>query len=265
MKKILLIFLLAPAFIFGQDKKLEFGIIAGNNGQLDKTLNDFYFWQHETNYLDDSYIDKTTNLKFSASARYCFSEELSARIKFGGAIRTDFYTKSDPDMYVDYKTDQSVFNVSPAICFSKRIGKMEIMTGIEVPLMRVNTFTFVENFKEMPDSLTVTTQGTLTYTMTGGFIWGINNFIGVKYNIKSWLGLGAEIDYGILFAKIGDKVNSELDYTIPSSETSTYIYDKNYKKTFFSTPEVSVGLYFYFLNNKTKKTDACFTPDGRAS
>jgi hypothetical protein len=265
MKKILLIFLFVPTFIFGQDKKLEFGIMAGNNGQLDKTLNDFYFWEHETQFLDDSYVDETTNLKFSASARYCFSDELSARIKFGKAIRKDYYTKSDPNEYVDFKTDQSVFNVSPAICFSKRIGKMEIMTGIEIPLMRVSTFTFFSNYREMPDSVNVTLEAASTYAMTGGFIWGINNFIDVKYNIKSWLGLGAEIDYGLLFTKIGDKVNMHVDYTIPNSEIWTYIYDKNYKKTFFSTPEVSVGLYFYFLNNKTKKTDACFTPDGRAS
>jgi hypothetical protein len=243
MRKFTFLLTLLPSLLFGQSKSFELGISVGNNGQLDKTLNDFYFWGHETAYLDDSYQNETTNLKFSASARYFFSDDVSARLKFGKADRKDFYTKINPMEYIDYSIKQSVSNLSPSVCFSKTIDKLEIMTGLEIPMFFVNDFTFISNYRQMPDSVTVTMDGKAIRTMPGGFMWGIINFIGVKYYFTKWFGFGTEIDYGLLFADIGGKMKSESKSTLPTPTASYYEYDKNYKKTFFSTPEVSLGLF----------------------
>jgi hypothetical protein len=55
------------------------------------------------------------------------------------------------------------------------------MTGLEIPLLFVRDFTMVQNYRQMPDSVTVVSDSHSTFTMTGGFIWGVNSFIGVKY------------------------------------------------------------------------------------
>ena len=69
MKKAILIIIIAlPTFILAQEKKFEFGFSIGNNGQLDKILNDFYTYGSETSFLDDSNDAKTTNIKYTSNA-----------------------------------------------------------------------------------------------------------------------------------------------------------------------------------------------------
>ena len=239
----IVLLLILPLALLGQNKKIEFGLSLGNNGQLDKTLNDYYFPGHETAYLDDSYEDKTTNLKYSGSLRYFINKEISIRLKFGYAIRKDYYTKSDPNRYVDYDFKQTVFNVGPSICFSKSFDKLEIMTGFEIPIFSVGNFNFSSNYKVIPDSITVTQEVNSTITMGGGLIWGVNNFICLRYFFTDRVGIGAEFDYGLLFADLGDTYQRGIEYVIPSQPTTNSEFDKQYKKTFFSPPEVSFGLY----------------------
>jgi len=249
-KQIIALLVLLPTLLFGQSKKFEFGFSLGNNGQLDKTLNDFYFWGHESAYLDDTQKNRASNLKYSASARFFFTDNISARLKLGKAIRKDYYITSTPQEYKDFDIYQSETNLSPSLCFSKTIDKLEIMTGLEIPLVVAGDFTLKENYREIPDSVTVTLDNFTKVTMDGGFIWGINNFIGVKYYFTNWFGIGTEINYGLLFANIGDKMKMESVSTIPIAATSTYEVDKKYKKTFFSAPEVSFGLFLRFGKNK---------------
>lgn len=249
-QKIITILCFIPILFFGQYKKLELGISIGNNGQLDKILNDFYFYGHETAFLDDTYQDKTTNLKYGVSARYFFTDKISARLKFEHALRRDYYTKKDLMEYSDYTIKQDVFNIHPSICFSKTVNKIEIMTGIEIPLFFVRDFHLTENHEQMPDSITITSNSKTNITQTGGFIWGINSFIGVKYYFLKWLGIGTEINYGFLFANIGDKLTQSSESTIPFSASSSWEINKRYRKKYFSSPEVSLSLFFAFGNGK---------------
>jgi hypothetical protein len=246
MKNAYWLILLLPAMAIAQEKKMEVGILFGNNGQLDKTLNDFYFFGHETHYLDDSSEGIGVNLKFGATGRFFFTDNISARLRLGYAIRKGHDIADYTNTYAEYTLNQSVFNSNPAICFSKKIDKIEIATGIELPLMFVRDFTLVVEYKELPDGVTVTYNSKDKMKMTGGFVWGINNFIGVKYLITDALAIGGEIDYGILFAKLGDKIELNAESTIPVEASSSWTVDKKYKKIFFSTPEVSLGIFYRF-------------------
>jgi hypothetical protein len=227
-----------------QDKKFEFGIGIGNNGQLEKTLSDFYIWNHETYYLDDSNDDKTTHLKYSAVVRYLLNDKISIRLRGGYAVRKDYYINNAfPTEYSTYDYKQSVYNINPSICFSKQIDNFEIATGIEVPLMFVSPFVFKSTYKQMPDSVNVTQEINGTMKMDGGFVWGINNFISMRYYFGKRFSIGTEINYGLLFAKLGDKVESSVEYVIPAQPSPVDVpYEKKYKKTFFSQPEFSFGL-----------------------
>ena len=245
-KQTIILLAFVPSLLFGQSKNVGLGLSLGNNGQLDKILNDFYFFAHETENLDDSHQDKTTNFKYSMSASFFFTDSIYARLKLGEAIRKDFYINDFPTQYSDFEIYQSETNISPSISFSKKINKLAIVTGIEIPMIFVHDFTMKTNYKQMPDSVTVTYDSHSTITMTGGFIWGFNNFIGVKYYFTKWLGIETEINYGLLFANIGEKVKTDSESAIPTPVTSTSEFAKSYKKTFFSAPEVSFGLFFRF-------------------
>jgi len=253
MKKLLFILTLLPTIVLAQDRRYEFGFSVGNNGQLDKTLNDFYFWGHETAYLDDSKESETTNLKYTASFQFIYSKSVSFRVKFGKYKREDFYTNIDPTSYIDYSIDHKITNISPSICFSKKIDQFEITTGIEIPLIFVNDFDFVSTYRVLPDSVTVTQEVKSKRTMDGGFIWGINSFIGLKYHFTDFISLGTEVGYGLLFADIGGKMLLENEKIIPTPSYTTAEVDKKYKKTFFSGPEVSLGIFIAVgnrLNNR---------------
>jgi len=84
----------------------------------------------------------------------------------------------------------------------------------------------------MTDSVTITYKGKTNITQNGGFIWGINSFIGVKYYFLKWLGIGTEINYGFLFANLGNKLSDSSESIIPIAANSYWETDKRYKKTF---------------------------------
>lgn len=231
-------------FSHSQENHLEIGVLLGNNGQLDKTLNDFYYWAHETHYLDDSNLGKGTNLKFGVSGRYFFTDHISARLKAGYAIRNGSDSRIYWNQLTDYKLKHNVWSTSPAICFSKQIEQLEMTTGLEVPLFFVSPFSLViTDTHKAQDSITVVSSGISTVTMSKGFVWGINNFIQLKYFVTDALAIGGEIGYGILFAKLGDELKIENESTYPDASSSTDLIEKRYKKNFFSTPEVSLGIF----------------------
>lgn len=263
MKKwsMLLTFCMIVLFLKAQKGQTEVGLLLGNNGQLDKTLNDFYFWGSETYYLDDSNDGVGRNFKLGISGRYYFTDNISARVKFGYAMRNGKDSSIHWNQHIDYKLKHNVSNVSPAICFTKQIDKLEIGTGVEIPLMFVSPFKLVTRVTDFEnDSVTVKDYGINTTTMSKGFVWGINNFIQVKYWITDYLAIGGEIDYGILFAHLGKTVDYRGEAIYP--EASTYIAsdNKKYKKTFFSTPEVSLGIFFRFGS----KGSHCIVPGKKA-
>lgn len=239
--------------MLGQSKKLELGLMIGNNGQLENLLNDFYNINFINRSIPNSYYTKFSNIKYTASARYLFKGPLSVRIKFGKAIRTGTFIQTEPETYFNCSFYQTVSSISPSIYYASKIGKFELMTGLEIPLMQVANFTEKINVRYMPDSINVLSSNTTKFTTSSGFVWGINNFIGVKYHLTNWLCMGTEMSYGLLFAKLGDKFIGESLDPNTAQFTKYYERDKKIKTTFFSPPEVSFGVFIQLGNKPVKK------------
>lgn len=249
-KKILLILLLLPSLMEGQSKKLELGVMIGNNGQLDNPLSGFYRLSNYSPYILETYNAIATSIKYSASARYFFSDKFSVRLKFGTAIRKSYLNQSSYNSAWDYKSYQSVMNISPSVCFSKRVRNFELMTGFEIPFMSVGNYNEKRVYSNTPSSGPVT-YDQYTATINGGFIWGLNNFIGAKYYFTNCISIGTEINYGLLFSKLGG------NYSVLYDKNSTHQYNvdsstKRYKNSFFSSPEFSVGVFILLGKNKEK-------------
>ena len=253
IKPIVSLFLFLPVLIFGQIEKLELGILIGNNGQLESTLNDFYVADYLNLKEPIKYNNAIPNIKYSASARYFFKENISIRMKLGKVIRKDIHSQGSTTGRWDFDIRQSLVNFSPAVSFSKRLEKFELCTGLELPFIRVNDF-FVNSYRYDLNNMNSTLGAIYKTTSKGGLIYGFNNFIELKYHFTSRISLGAEIKYGLLFAKLGgsysvlSKVNAD-----PNAPYSRYSeIEKKYKRTFFSPPEVSFGIFIQLGRNKIK-------------
>ncbi len=249
LKQIIFALLLVPTILIGQSKKLELGIMFGNNGQLENTLSDFYrdIYYNTKVYYDNSYT-KVAGIKYIASARYFITDHISARLKFGKILRKDFQSQTVSTTYSDFNIRQSIVNINPSICYSTRINKFEIMTGIETPFIKVGVYTANNKY------ITTNSYSEKRITSTGGFVWGVNSFMGLKYYFTNRINVGAEINYGLMSANIGNKYIEETvnspDPQAPYSKT--YEIDKKYKKTFFSSPEISFGVFIQLGRNKGK-------------
>lgn len=235
-----------------QSKKLELGVMIGNNGQLDRRLDDFYNFNLINRGVPNKYRTQISNKKFSAFVRYSINERFSVRVKIGKAFRTEIYTQTEPKSSFKYSIYQTVSNINPSVCFSTIFGKYELMTGVEIPLMFVGNFIEKTNYTYSPDT-TIYPPSNIRFTTNGGFIWGVNNFIGCKYALTDRIKIGSEISYGLLFANLGNKfIAEDLD---PNSGQYNQYYEsyKKHKGTFFSAPEVSVGVFIQLGNSKVKK------------
>lgn len=252
LKPVILILALFPFLLLGQSKKFEFGLMVGNNGQLDNTLDDFYIYQYGFRFVPVGLVSNKTNIKYSASAMYFFNKHLSARIKFGKMIKKELFTTSGQSYFVDFDIRQTISNISPSIGFSKRFDKFELMGGVEIPLMFVGNYIVNNNTRYRPDSVKWWNDHLDRESTSGGFVWGFNQFIRVKYALTDCLSFGSEISNGLLFAKLGNKYTREYAETSSSPLTTSFEYKKTYKKTYFSPPEISIGLFFQIGKHITK-------------
>lgn len=251
-KHAILILALFPFILLGQSKKFEFGLLVGNNGQLDNTLDAFYINEYGFRFVPESVESDKTNYKYSASVRYFFTDHISARIKLGKTIKREFISTSGQSYFVDFDISQSIANIGPSVCFSKRFDKFEVMGGIEIPLMFVGDYIVKQDTKYRPDSVNYWNGRMDKVKTSGGFVWGFNQFIGVKYALTDWLSFGAEISNGLLLAKLGNKYTREYARNPSTALITAFEYNKTYKKTYFSPPEVSFGVFIQLGRNKIK-------------
>lgn len=251
MKKWIIVqgLMLSILLLKAQQGQTEIGLLIGNNGQLDKTLHDFYFIGYET---PASNYGMGRDFKVGISGRYYFTDNISSRLKFGYAIRNSQDSLLEWNEHVHHSLTHNVWNANPAICFSKQFDKLEISTGVEIPVMFVNKFkSVIDDVRFDNDSSTVVNVIKTTITMSKGFVWGINNFIQIKYFITDYLALGGEIDYGLLFAHLGNKAEYYEETFYPTTSSRVQGFDKKYRKTYFSPPEVSAGIFFRFGPQKS--------------
>ena len=147
-------------------------------------------------------------------------------------IKREFISTSGQSYFVDFDIRQSIANISPSVCFSKRFDKFEVMGGIEIPLMFVGNYIVMQDTKYRPDSVNMWNGHLYRVKISGGFVWGFNQFIGVKYALTDWLSFGTEISNGLLFAKLGNKYTREYAQNPSTALTTSYGYNKTYKKTY---------------------------------
>jgi len=252
MKKIILSLLILVPFVAGaQSKKFELGFSVGNNGMFSEVKEDYYdnyFFQF---LFFEPVEKKSSDLKYNLSARYFFSDNISGRLKIGYSKRMDEYDESYY-YFGNYNVSQTVTNFNPSLCFSKNLDKFELMTGIEIPLMIVGDYE-MKGGTEYDSVIYVSPLGYTKTTISGGFIWGVSSFIGVKYNFNSWIGISSEINYGLMFANVGDEITNEYSDLY---ETYTETSKAGFKKTYFSSPEVSLGVFVKFGGSKTAEVAA---------
>jgi hypothetical protein len=232
-----------PDFGSEKQKKFEFGVSIGNNGQLDRLLDDFYFLVAEASN-NNAEVVRHTNIKYNVTARYFFSENISVRLRIGEAKRKMYYLRVDPidNWSTNYK--QNIINFNPSICFSKMINALEISTGFEIPIIFVGEFNFNEHYKNSPDSINVTYESSVNDRIDGGFIWGLNNFLSIKYFLGKNFSISSEINYGLLSATLGNKRNLTEEYIIPAQQTVHHQFNMKYKDVYFSYPEFSFGINY---------------------
>ena len=246
-KTIIALMIMLPSLVNGQDKKFELGFSVGNNGMF-KEIQDFYYDYNYQIFFFEPVESKAFDLKYTLSARYFISENVSARLKFGYSSHKVEYEQGNRFYYgEEYEINQKVFNVNPSVSFSKNLDKIEIMTGIEIPFILIGDYSI--KTQSEPDSLIYIYGPLNSYesTISGGFIFGISSFIGLKYNFNNWIALGSEMNFGLMFANVGDEVSVEYN---DGYDNFTESYEAGLKQTYFSSPEFSLGLFVKFGGTK---------------
>ena len=134
MKKIILIcIILKTQLAFGQNKtEISFGI--SNPGQVEKTLEDFYFIAHPTAFQDDAHYGNEKRVKFNLGFSFHLRDSLELRLRVGYSKRVNHYSQAFSNTHWSVNDFQSVFEISPSFGFSKRLGRFRFSTGIEIPV-----------------------------------------------------------------------------------------------------------------------------------
>jgi len=228
-------------------EKLELSIGVGNNGQLDKTLNDFYYLQHETAFLDESHMANSRSIKFNLKLNYHISDKYFMGINCGFYNRKDAYSYDWVVENLDFNYNQKIFNISPEFGVKIKLDDFIFSTGFETPVFIIGDFNYESIYEQRPDSVNVSNKIKSTGGMTGGIVFGINSFLGFKYFFSERFSIFSRISYGLLYADIGNKDYFTQETVIPSSTFYSFEYDKSYQKKYFSNPEFMFGFSFNLL------------------
>jgi hypothetical protein len=240
---LLLIFSLYPfAHVYAQNRKFEAQLSIGNNGQLDNLLYEFYYPGYQTSFFHDATSSKSNYLKYNASLKYYFREKVSLCLKTGFSYRNDKFIQDEPTEYNTTESRQRIFNISPSLNFSVPLEKLELSTGIELPIFFVSPYDFKMHTIQKPDSVNITSETKATINITGGFVWGVNNYWEIKYFFAKNFFFSGGITYGVLWANLGRSATYTSEFILPNQPTNTFIVNKQWKKCFFSPPELALGI-----------------------
>ena len=250
MKKITqLLLLLLPFLAAGQTKKYELGISAGNIGLTDQVFEDFYKKYTEFYYHSNVEIN-SIEIKYTLSARYFITENISARLKFGSAIIKDELHHLTESFQETIEADQKIVDISTSLCYSKTFDKFEISTGFEIPYFMITEFNS-KSKRTASDPANENLNFEDSRSLPGGQVWGLTSFIGVKYFFNKSFGIGSEISYGLLHADIDGHAYVNLISYYSETHIKNYV---DYNKTYFSSPEFSFGIYVKLGNKKPAET-----------
>lgn len=239
----LLAFCLVHFLFFGQQRfDVSFGL--ANLGQIDRTIEKFYTVDYPDGFLDEEYINliKSRKIQYNLGFAYQLKNDFKLRLRAGYG---QFYTYRDQNFSnssITRTEDQSVFEITPSIAYCKSFDRISLQTGIEIPFYSVSAYRFKSH------TLVYDTVGLLLNESFGattydpGFITGINQFVRLEFNLCKSIALYAEMNFGLLYAHLGDQYVRESKITYPDATTYTETFDKTYSNIFFSPPQMQFGL-----------------------
>lgn len=242
---ITLIFFISGNILIAQNK-FQLGLGISNQGQFDNLLEDFYFPAHPTAMQDDAHLGKDLRIKYNFSGSYSFHDSLEFRIRVGYAIRKNHYEQKFPTTALIVNDKQNILEFNPSFGFRKNWGRFSFSTGLEIPIYVVGDLEETIDFKEFSDSINLSYSANSTYRMDGGLILGLNHYLNVRTFFSKQIFMFSEINYGILYSKLGGKFKDVGESTFPTVINSTYEYDKTYSKIYFSQIQVHFGIGYKF-------------------
>lgn len=246
MKKIfLLVTFIQINLIFSQSNFTANISISGQE-QTDKIMEDFYWPAHPTTNLDDEHKGKDFRLKYNTTLSYILKDSFNIRMRVAFAQRNNHYEQILPlnQWIVDDK--QNFVELCPSFGFCKKFGRFKFETGMEIPFFIIGKLSSKMLYTETSDSVNISKSIIGTEQIDGGLIFGINHYINIKTYLSKKMYFFSELNYGLLFARLGDKYEQFEEQTIPDYQTSYYSIEKSYSKTYFSPVSFQFGLGFDF-------------------
>lgn len=229
-----------------------------NNGQIDRSINDFYRQNSEyLNSLFNTPQSQQNEIKYNLSFLYSTNKGYSVGLKLGFQPILFEYEIADDTREIQANANQRIYNFNPAIgrFFSK--NNFEFLLGLELPMFYVDNYVYNEierNYRYSSSGvreLQYITDNIIN--INGGYVVGINGFVKARYIIANRFFISAEISAGMMYSKVGDKFNQETTTVYYGTWFPGYPpnYVKNesdytFKKTYFSSPEIGLGIGIKF-------------------
>lgn len=254
---VILCFLFAP-FIKGQAdstkaRNISIGFAVSNNDQVDNSIINFY--RQESEYLNSFFNSPSSNqntLKYNLLFSFSSKKIMMYGIKMGYQSITKKYNFDNYSNETEAKSSQSIYNFNPFVGHIFEYKKIEFVLGLQVPFFVIGEYNYNSSEKNFRGNSSG--QRELQYisetktTINSGYEVGLNGFLNIKYNLNKRFFIFSDISTGVLYASVGKTFSTETNTTYygtyfpgypPYQTTSSSDY--NLKKTYFSSPEYSLG------------------------
>lgn len=239
------IFLLIGNLLMAQNKiELSFGV--SNQGQFDKLLEDFYFPAHPTAFQDDAHEGKDLRIKYNFSGSYVFGDSTEVRLRIGYANRVNHYEQRFPTTGWIIDDEQHVVEISPSFGFRENLGRFSFSIGLEIPIYLIGDLTEHIDYSQYADSINMSYAAKSDVKIDGGIVVGLNSYLNIKTFFTKGFYLFSELNYGILYSKLGGKYENASGETFPNSVFNYAEQDKSYSKVYVSPIQVQLGLGYKF-------------------
>lgn len=228
--------------VLGQERfNLSFGL--SNMGQIDKTIEKFYTVDYPDGFLDEEYINliKSRNIQYNLGFTYPLKNNYKLRLRTGYGQFYTFREQNFSNSSITRTENQNVVEITPSIAYCKSFEVISLQAGIEIPFYYTSTYKFKSHTLGYDSLGVLLNESFSTTTYDPGFITGINQFLRIEFNLSDRIALFAEMNFGLLYAHLGDQYKKEDNLTYPNVLTYTQTFDKTYSKIFLSSPQMQVG------------------------
>lgn len=246
MKKLLFIVLLSLPLITFSQKKFDVSVSVSNQGQVDKTLEDFYSLNFPYGYAVQEYTNKIvgSNLKYNLGLSYVIRDSINFRLRMGFASENSSYEQSYPADYWLKSDKHKNIEICPSFGFIRNKGRFSFNTGIELPFYYILDYTQYMDSKSYDSSLQLTGDDEINTKIDGGFFIGINNYMNVKVKLSENISLFSEVNFGLMYTHLGGNYERTNRQIFPNPEEFYQSFEKKYTKFFFSPPQLQFGVNY---------------------